>query len=85
MNSIPLSAWRTAYASALFETEQARMLSRIAEARSAIDERLQSPSEIGEIERKSIEAAQKGLAALGVERVVGTGLAPLKAASSAGT
>jgi len=85
MNSIPLSAWRTAYASALFETEQARMSNRITEARSAIEERLQTPSEIGAIERKSIEAAERSLAALQGQQVVGTGITPLAAASGAGT
>jgi hypothetical protein len=64
MNNFPLSAWRTAYASAVFETDQGRMSTRISEALAAIQQRLQTPSEIGAIEHKSIEAARMSLAQL---------------------
>jgi hypothetical protein len=64
MNSIPLSHWRTSFAAVLFETDQSRRKSRITDALGAIDERLQGLGEVVTIERKSIEAAQRSLAAL---------------------
>jgi hypothetical protein len=69
MNNLPLSPWRTAYASAIFETDQGKISVRIAEALSAIEERLCVPAEISVVEQKSIEAARTALAALKVERV----------------
>ena len=67
VNIIPLSRWRTEYASAVFETNQGRMSVRIAAAFAAIEERKQSSPEISAVEQKSLEAAQKGLAALKAE------------------
>jgi hypothetical protein len=64
MNSISLSEWRTCFAAVLFETDQKRFKSRIAEASRAIDERLHSAAEVGSIERISIETAQRSLAAM---------------------
>lgn len=64
MNSIPLCEWRTSFAAVLFETDQARFKSRIADALRAIDERLHSAREVGTIERISIESAQRSLAEL---------------------
>jgi len=69
MNLIPLSQWRTSFAAVLLETDQVRLKSRITDAVHAIDERLQSVGEVGTIERISIEAAQRSLAAL--ERELG--------------
>ena len=63
MNSISLSEWRTCFAAVLFETDQKRFKSRIAEASRAIDERLRSAA-VGSIERISIETAQRSLAAM---------------------
>jgi hypothetical protein len=55
---------RTCFAAVLFEKDQDRFGSRIAEASRAIDERLQSAAEVGSIERISIETAQRSLAAM---------------------
>jgi hypothetical protein len=74
VNNIPLSRWRTDYASAVFETDPGRLSVRIAAALAAIEERKQSSPEISAIEQKSLEAAQKGLAALKAERVAGAGV-----------
>jgi hypothetical protein len=74
VNNIPLSRWRTDYASAVFETDQGRLSVRIAAALAAIEERKQSSPEISAIEQKSLEAAQKGLAALKAERIAGAGV-----------
>jgi hypothetical protein len=69
MNNLPLSSWRTAYASAIFETDQNKMPLRIAEALAAIEQRLRVPTDISPVEQKSIEAAQSALATQKVERV----------------
>jgi polysaccharide deacetylase 2 family uncharacterized protein YibQ len=61
MSDISSSVWRTAYFSALFETDPAKMTLRIADARAAITERLNGPIEIGRAERESIEVAQQKL------------------------
>jgi hypothetical protein len=64
MNSIALSQWRTSFAAVLFETDKSRLKSRITDASRAISERLQS-LEAGEgVDRISLEAAQRSLAAL---------------------
>jgi hypothetical protein len=55
------SAWRTAYVSAVFENKPVRLVLRIAEARAAITERLNSRVEIGTHEHESIEAARQEL------------------------
>jgi hypothetical protein len=69
LNDTSSSAWRTAYEAATFETDSARITLRIAGARVAITERLNSPIEISELEHESIEAARKGLTTLETERV----------------
>jgi hypothetical protein len=84
MNTIPLSAWRTAYAAALFETDRVQLPSRIAEARSILDARLQAPVEIGNIEHQSIAAAQRNLAELESLQILGTGITSRKANATAG-
>jgi hypothetical protein len=58
------SLWRTAYVSALFETDPAKMTLKIANARAAIAERLNSPVEIGKLEHEGIEGARQRLATL---------------------
>jgi hypothetical protein len=68
MNNLPLSPWRTAYACAIFETDLQRIPLRISDALAAINERLGAPMEIGGIEQKSIEAAQRVLATLKVDQ-----------------
>src|SRR6185437_7883730 len=70
MNSIPLSEWRTCFAAVLFEADQTRFKSRIADALRAIDERLKSAEQIGTIERISIESAQRSLAEMEREPLV---------------
>jgi hypothetical protein len=63
------SLWRTAYVSAIFETNPAKMTLKIAEARAAITERLNSPIEIGKFEHEGIEAARQRLATLKARRI----------------
>jgi hypothetical protein len=64
MSDISSSAWRTAYFSAIFETDPTKLTLNIADARAAITERLNSPIEIGRLEHEAIEAAQLKLATL---------------------
>jgi hypothetical protein len=47
--------------SAIFETDNARMALRIADARAAITERLNSLIEIGRLEHEAIESARERL------------------------
>jgi hypothetical protein len=61
MSNTSASVWRTAYVSAIFEKEPVRLALRIAEARAAITERLNSPVEIDRLEHEAIEAALQGL------------------------
>jgi hypothetical protein len=63
------SAWRTAFVAAIFETEPTRMALRVAGANAAISERLNSPMEIGNLEREAIEAARLRLATLRAQPV----------------
>jgi hypothetical protein len=58
------SVWRTAYFSAIFETDPAKLTLNIADARAAITERLNSPIEISSLEHEAIEAARLKLATL---------------------
>ena len=69
MTEIPSSIWRTAYVSAILETDPVRMTLRIADARAAITERLKSPIEIGKFEHDGIEAARQRLATLTAQQV----------------
>ena len=64
MSDIPSSLWRTAYFSAIFETDPAKLTLNIADARAAITERLNSPIEISRLEHEAIEAARQKLATL---------------------
>jgi hypothetical protein len=61
INTLVLSAWRTAFAAVLFETDKSRITLVVSSARAAIAERLNSPIEISGIENKSITAAQNEL------------------------
>jgi hypothetical protein len=60
-NTLVLSAWRTAFAAVLFETDESRMTLAVSNAHAAIAERLNGPLEISGIENKSILAAQNAL------------------------
>ena len=64
MSDISSSVWRTAYFSAIFETDPAKLTLNIADARAAITERLNSPIEISRLEHEAIEAARLKLATL---------------------
>ncbi len=64
MSDISSSFWRTAYFSAIFETDPAKLTLTIADARAAITERLNSPIEISRLEHEAIEAARLKLATL---------------------
>ena len=64
MSDISSSAWRTAYFSAIFETDPAKLTLNIADARAAITERLNSPIEISRLEHDAIEDARLKLATL---------------------
>jgi hypothetical protein len=69
MTDVSSSAWRTAYFSALFQTDAATMTLKIANARAAILERLNSSIEISRLEHEAIETARIKLAALKVASV----------------
>ena len=64
MSDISSSVWRTAYFSAIFETDPAKLTLNIADARAAITERLNSPIEISRLEHEAIEAARLKLSIL---------------------
>ena len=64
MSDISSSLWRTAYFSAIFETDPAKLTLNIADARAAITERLNSPIEISRLEHEAIEAARQKLTTL---------------------
>jgi len=64
MSDISSSVWRTAYFSAIFETNPAKLALNVAEARAAITERLNGPMEVSRLEHEAIEAAQVKLATL---------------------
>jgi hypothetical protein len=60
--------WQPAYISAVLETDNGTMPSRIYEALAAIEQRLLNPNELGCVELEAIEDAQTGLLALKAER-----------------
>ena len=64
MGDCSSSPWRTAYFSAIFETDPAKLTVTIANARAAITERLNGPIEISRLEHEAIEAARQGLATM---------------------
>ena len=64
MADLDSSVWRTAYISAIFETDPAKLTLTIADARVAITERLNSPIEISRLEHEAIDAARLKLATL---------------------
>jgi hypothetical protein len=70
MTESPSSIWRTAYVSAVFETDPDKTTLKVEDARAAITERLNSPVEIGRLEHEGIEAARQRLATLKAQRVV---------------
>jgi hypothetical protein len=60
--------WEEPYLAAIHETDDEKMLGRILEATSAIEQRLLSPIEPGSEEDKAMLRAQNGLATLRAER-----------------
>jgi hypothetical protein len=63
------SVWRSAYMAAIFETDAARMASRISDARVAISERLSRLVEITPHEHEALQAAGQKLETLKVQHV----------------
>jgi hypothetical protein len=63
------SVWRTAYISSLFEKDAVQLALRIAEAASAIDDRLRSSIEIGPSEHEALLAARQALTSLKAQHV----------------
>jgi hypothetical protein len=62
----PTYSWQPPYLSAILETDDAAMPTRIYEALAAIEQRLLSPIEAAEY--KAIEHAQRGMLTLKAER-----------------
>jgi hypothetical protein len=62
-------AWQQAYLAAVCETDDAKMMGRILEARAAIEQRLLVPIEEDSVEHRDLLAAQKALEVLKSERV----------------
>jgi hypothetical protein len=60
-NALVLSAWRTAFAAVLFETDKSRITLAVSNAYAEIAERLNHQVEISGVEHKSIIAAQSEL------------------------
>ena len=69
MNQSNTYLWLPAYLSAVLETNNALMPTRIYEALAAIEQRLLSSIEADSDERREIENAQRGLLTLKAERV----------------
>ena len=69
MNQPRFYLWLPAYLSAVLETDNALMPTRIYEALAAIEQRLLSPIEAGGDEHRELESARRGLLTLKAERV----------------
>ena len=69
MTDVSSSAWRTAYISTLFEKDAVKLAARIVEARSAINERLNSLVQIGATEHAALEVARQALRSLKAQQV----------------
>jgi hypothetical protein len=67
-DSNPTYIWQPAYFAAVCETDNARMMVRIMEARAAIEQRLLLPIEEDSEEYRELRAAQKALDVLKTER-----------------
>jgi len=67
INTLPLSAWRTAFASALFETDKSRTTLVVLQAQTALAERLNVLGEMSPIERISMQAARNELSKMSAE------------------
>jgi hypothetical protein len=69
--------WQDAYRSAVLETDDVLMPTRIYEALAAIEQRLLSPIDAGCEEHRAIKDAQSGLLTLKAERAVQRSPTPL--------
>ena len=69
MNSPEDYPWEAAYVSAISEADNSKMIGRITTALQAIDDRLVSSAEIGDLEYQAIREAWKAVAALKSECV----------------
>jgi hypothetical protein len=69
MNQPRTHLWLPAYTSAVLETDDALMPTRIYEALAAIEQRLLRPIETDSTEYREIENTQRGLLTLKAERV----------------
>jgi hypothetical protein len=69
--------WQDVYMSAVLETDDALMPTRIYEALAAIEQRLLSPIEVDSEEHRAIEDAQSGLLMLRADRAVKRSPMPL--------
>jgi hypothetical protein len=69
VSDLTSSVWRSAYVAAIFETDAARMASRISDARTAINERLSRLAEITPHEHEALQAAGQKLETLKVQHV----------------
>lgn len=65
--------WKSAYLAAVCETDDAKMVARIFEARAAIEQRFLCPIGQDSVEHGELLAAQKALEILKSERVDKTG------------
>ena len=66
---IPVTyVWQALYLAAVLETDNTAMPARIYEALAAIEQRLLSPIDTGDMEYREIENAQRGLLTLKTER-----------------
>jgi hypothetical protein len=69
MNIQATYLWQTVYFAAVLETDNAAMPTRIYEALAAIEQRRLNPIEVGGIEEREMENAQRALLTLKAERV----------------
>jgi hypothetical protein len=69
MSDLTSSAWRSSYVAAILEADAARMALRILDARTAINERLNSLVTITPLEHEALKAAVQKLATLKVQHV----------------
>jgi hypothetical protein len=65
----PNYPWSAAYVSAILETDNTKLIGRIAEARQALENRRAIPARIDETEHLAIKTAWEALAALKAKRL----------------
>jgi hypothetical protein len=84
MSDTETYSWLPAYMSAVLETDNGRMPTRIYEALAAIEQRRPSLTATDGIEEKGMENAQRGLLTLKAERTGGENAAGYTRVSRAG-